>query len=249
MRFRAALVLALGSLGVLPSLQCDENLKPPALVTTTQRLDLAPGGTIHVNGSEGDLYVEAWDQPQVELTVTKFMPFEYAPGHPERATEHLEAMRVVAERHSPGEVDISMKLPARRGVLWYPTFGARTHQVTVEYMIHVPRAAKLVIHHGVGTVSVSGVTGDIQATCHRGDIVLWLPESGMYAIDAKNKFGKVSSDFAGDSHNQILIGQKFVSPTPATAQHLYLRMGFGGITLKPILPESEGKNPPPSGAK
>jgi len=234
---------------MLPPLQCDENLKPPALVTTTQRLDLAPGGAIHVNGSQGDLYVEAWDQPQVELTVTKFMPFEYAPGHPEQATEHMEAVRVVAEQKSPGEVDISTTVPARRGVLWYPTFGTGTHKVTIEYMIHVPRSAKLVIHHGVGLVSVSGVTGDIQATCHRGDIVLWLPESGVYSIDAKNKFGKVSSDFSGRSAARFLVGQKFANASPATVQRLYLRMGFGGITLKPILSASEEKNLPPVVAK
>jgi hypothetical protein len=249
MRLRAALVLALGLLGVLPPLQCDENLKPPALVTTTQRLDLAPGGAIHVNASEGDLYVETWDKPEVELTVTKFMPFEYAPAHPERATEHMEAVRVIAEQHSPGEVDISTTVPPRRGFRWHPAVGTGTRGVSIEYMIHVPRAAKLVIHHGIGLVSVRGVTGDIQATCHRGDIVLWLPESGVYAIDAKNKFGKVSSDFPGRSAARFVVGQKFANENPSTAQHVYLRMGFGGITLKPIVPESEEKAPSPVGAK
>ncbi len=238
MRFRAVLVLSLGLAGVLPPLRCDENLKPPVQSTTTQRFDLAAGGAIHVNASEGDLYVEAWDQPQVELTVTKFMPFEYAPGHPEQSLQHMDAVSVETEQRAPDELVISTTVPPRRGFLWYPTFGTRTHQVSVEYQVHVPKAARLMIHHGVGFVSVSGVTGEIQATCHRGDIVVWLPDSGVYSIDAKNKFGKVSSDFAGNSRAQWLIGQKFVNASTAAPQRVYLRMGFGGITIKPILPES-----------
>jgi hypothetical protein len=60
----------------------DENLNPPTKVTDTKRLDFAPGGVLRVNGSRGDLYVEGWDQRAVELQVSKFMPFEYAPDNP-----------------------------------------------------------------------------------------------------------------------------------------------------------------------
>ncbi len=221
----------------LPSL-ADENLKPPAQVTHTDHFDFAPGGTIRVDRSYGSLYVEGWDQPQVEITVTKFMPYDYEPQHPERATERLEAVHVVAERRSPTELEISTNLPSGRTLLspWrHPING----DVRLEYEIRVPRNSKLAIQHGVGDVTVHGVTGDIQATCHRGDIVLWLPDPGSYSIDAKSQFGKVSSDFAGASLNQLLLGQKFTSVNPAPSQKLYLRVGFGGITLKPILPESE----------
>jgi len=79
--------------------------------------------------------------------------------------------------------------------------------------------------------------------------VLWLPESGNYAIDARNKFGKVSSDFAGRSKERFLVGQKFANANASPAQRIYLRMGFGGITLKPILPESEANGGPSSPAK
>ena len=40
-------------------------------VTKTDRADFAPGGTIHVSGSHGDLNIEGWDRPDVEITVTK----------------------------------------------------------------------------------------------------------------------------------------------------------------------------------
>lgn len=246
---RVVFILTVSALGAaLPSLG-DENLKPPAQAISTEHFDFAPGGTIRVDRSYGDLYVEGWDQAQVEMTVRKFMPYDYDPQHPELSTQHLEAVRVVTERRSPSELAISTVLPPHHGLPWHPTAPSKTGQVGIEYQLYVPRNSRLVIHHGVGYVSVSDVTGDIEAACHRGDIMLWLSPDGAYSIDAKSKLGKVSSDFAGSSLSQFLVGQKFVSSNPAPSQRLHLRVGFGGITLKPILPESEGKPPSPGSAK
>ena len=107
----------------------------------------------------------------------------------------------------------------------------------------VPRDSRLAIHHGTGMVSVSGVTGDIEASAGRGDIVLWL-EPGAYSVDAKTKLGSVSSDLEGASLSQYLTGQHFTHVDPAPSRRLRLRMGFGGITIKQILPESEVPSAP-----
>jgi hypothetical protein len=238
---RVALLFTFGALVAAPPLLGDESLKPPVQVTSTDRVDFAPGGVIRVNGSYGDLYVEGWDQPQVEITVRKFMPYENPSAHSERSSQRLEAVHVAAERRSPSELAISTSLPPHQGLPGHPTSPSRTGNVGIEYQIHVPRASRLVIHHGVGLVSVTDVTGDIEAACHRGDIVLWLRDTGIYSIDAKSKLGKVSSDFTGDSFSEFLVGQKFESVHPPPSQRLSLHVGFGGITIKPILPESEAK--------
>jgi len=68
--------------------------------------------------------------------------------------------------------------------------------------------------------------------------LLWLP-AGTYSVDAKTKFGIVSSDLEGKALNQYLIGQRFTRVTPPAAHRIHLRMGFGGITIKEILPETE----------
>jgi hypothetical protein len=249
MRAKPAMLLGLTVLGVTLPLCGDEILKPPAQVTSSEHFDFAPGGVIRLDGSFGDLYVEGWDQPRVEMTVTKFMPYEYESTHPERSVQHMSAVRVVAERRSPADLAISTSLPPRVGFLWHPIPPANTRHVTMEYQLLVPRNSRLMIHHGVGYVSISGITGDIEADCHRGDIALWLPESGTYSIDAKSRLGKVTSDFAGSSLSQWLVGQKFVSVTPSSPQKLHLRMGFGGITIKPILPESSATPPVPKESK
>jgi len=209
-------------------LLANEDLKPAPKVSSTERFDFAPGGTIRVNRSNGDVYVEGWDKPEVELTVIKSLPYEYEREHQQRPAQELESVQVVAERAS-AELSISVQSPRRSSYV---------RHVKLEYQLRVPHKSELIIEHGVGYVSVSGVTGDIHAACRRGDIVLWLPDTRAYSIDAKSWLGKVSSDFPGDSSLRFLVGQRFIGLSPTAPQKLYLRVGFGGITLKPILTES-----------
>ena len=108
----------------------------------------------------------------------------------------------------------------------------------VQYEIHVPRDSRLAIHHGTGLVSVNNIAGDIEASVGQGDILLWMPP-GSYSLDARTKFGIVSSDLEGAAHNRHLIGESFTRVNPPPSHRLHLRMGFGGITLKEILPESQ----------
>jgi len=228
MKSRVAFVFMIAALGAactaLP-LFGDENLKPPAQTVKTEHFDFAPGGMIRVSESNGDLYIEAWDEPRVEMTVTKFLAYGLESESAERATERLEGLKVTAEKKSASELIISTK----------------PKSVRLELELRVPRNSQLDIHHHVGNVSISGVIGDIRAACGRGDIFLWLPSEGAYEVDARNRFGKVSSDFPGASRSSFLIGQSFRSPGSTPVRKLYLRMGFGGITLKPILPESQGR--------
>ena len=44
-------------------------------ITGTERVDFAPGGTIRIRGSYGSVSVEGWDQPEVEIIVTKSLHF------------------------------------------------------------------------------------------------------------------------------------------------------------------------------
>lgn len=211
---------------------------PPPQTTTTEHADFAPGGLIHINGSYGDLNVEAWDRPEIEVDVIKSLPYGYKPKQPDQAAVRLDGIHIVIERTTPAEAAITTSLLERRPA-WIPPFTRHTTGgVSIEYEIHVPRDSRLAIHHGTGSVSVSGVAGDIDARVGRGDILLWLA-AGSYSLDARTKFGLVSSDLEGSAHNKHLIGESFTQANPPPAHRLHLRMGFGGITLKEILPESQ----------
>jgi hypothetical protein len=208
---------------VLPLFGAD--LKP-ARVATTERVNFPPGGTIRINGSYGHLVLEAWDRPEVEITVTK-------------SGTGSDGVRVATKRDSDAELSITTELASRHGN-WFPFLPqTTTGKVTTEYEIHVPRDSHLAIHNVVGYVFVNGVRGDIDASVSRGDILLMLRDSGTYSIDAKTKFGAVSSDFEGSVLSRYLVGQKFARTLTPPSQHLYLRMGFGGITIKAVPPEAE----------
>ena len=86
---------------------------------------------------------------------------------------------------------------------------------------------------------VSRVTGEIEATSRSADIMLMLPGPGPYSIDAKSKFGSVASDFSGANHRTKLMGEQFAGANPPPARRIYLRIGFGGITIKEVPPTPE----------
>jgi hypothetical protein len=238
---RVAFVLISAVLTLSRPAFSEEYVKPQPQVTHTEQVDFVPGGTIRLDGSYGDLFVEGRDQTEVELTVTKSMRYKYESAESPRAAQHMESVRVVMERRSPTELTISTVASSRSkpfatGQDFRPL---KNSDVMLEYHLLVPHNSRLVIHQGTGDLLVRDVTGDIEATCPMGDIVLWLSGRGTYSIDARSRAGTVSSDFSGATHSYYLFGQTFTSLNPALSQRLHLRVGFGGITIKSILPESE----------
>jgi hypothetical protein len=212
-------------------------LKQQVKTTRIELVALSAGGTIHIEGSYGYLTVEGWDQPEVEIVVTKSRAHYGDSATLVQDEKRLESIRMESRRGSPADLTISCTLAARHGARFRPLPRATTNGVTTQYMIRAPRDSHLVIHHGVGYVEVAGMTGDIEATGHRGDIVLMLPESGSYSIDAKSKIGPVLSDFAGRAHVRGFVGETFATSTPAFTRRVHLRLGFGSITIKRAPPE------------
>jgi hypothetical protein len=238
----ALAVVPLTLLGTILPVFGESAITPPPEKTTTERVDFAPGGTVRIDGSYGDLNIEGWDRPIVEVTVIKTLPYGHKAKQPDQGAPELDRVRIVTEHKSPPEVTISTALPSRH-LPWMPPFTRHTTGgVMVQYEIHVPRDSRLAIHHGTGAVSVNNVAGDIDASVGRGDILLWL-SPGSYSLDARTKFGIVSSDLQGTAHNRHLIGESFARDNPPPSHRLHLRMGFGGITLKEILPESQAAGP------
>src|SRR6185312_12716110 len=172
------------------SLFADSGLPQPVQVETTEHVKFAPGGTIRIRKSYGDMTVTGWDQPEIEVTVVRSLGFRSQPGAADK--RRLDGVQVSMERKSDGEVAIVTKTPP-------PGFFGHLHLkgrgVAVEYRIRVPRNSNLVIHHD-GYVAVTAVTGNIQATDRRGDILLMLTDLAAYKVDAHAKLGVVSSDKA-----------------------------------------------------
>jgi hypothetical protein len=226
------LIIGLTLLGLLLPLLGNDASKRPVEIVQTERLNFEAGSVIRLNGTFGYLSVEGWDEPQVEVTITKSTNRFYKPGEQEEAKRRLEGVQVVTERRPENELSITTILPSRHGT-WAPPLPPNTKAgVTLEYLIHAPRDTRLVIHHGTGQVLVSNMTGEMDVTSRVGDTVMMLPDSGSYSIDAKSKFGTVSSDFAGDSHRWYLVGSGFAGAPPPPSHRIYVRTAMGGIAIK-----------------
>jgi hypothetical protein len=207
-------------------------IQRPAQTAHTERVDFAAGGTIRLNDSFGDLYIEGWDQPAVEITLIKEMQ-DYEP--PKNVSERLERVRFTTEHPSAGELTISTAIPSHN--FFRHPFGGKG-DVDVRYELRIPRDSRLVIHHGGGNVLIDNVVGSIEATNREGDIAVMLPGPGPYSIDARSKMGTVISDFAGKAHVRYFIGEALTGANESTAHPIHLRVGFGGITIKEMAPEA-----------
>lgn len=209
-------------------------IQRPAQTAHTDRVDFAPGGTIMLNDSFGDLYIEGWDQPAVEMTLIKEM-LSYDGA--KNVSEQLEGVKVTTEHPSANELKISTSIP-QHSFFRHP-FGGKGN-VNVRYELHVPRNSHLAIqNHGGGNILIDNVTGSIEARNRDGDIVVFLPAQGNYAIDARSKMGTVISELPGKSHVRHIIGESFTGADASSSQRIFLRVGFGGITIKEMPREAQ----------
>jgi hypothetical protein len=196
-------------------------------LSTSERLDFASGGAIRVTGSTGELNIEGWDRPEVEIQLTRTLYREDSPATRERVTRELQAIRVVSAQPSPGQLVLTTVFPKRK----FPASLYAKCEVTLDYRIRVPRDSKLAIQHESGDVTIYDVGGDIDARVQRGDIVAQLPQPGQYQIDARAGLGTVYTDIPGTWHGANLVGQRFAGTGTALARQITLRTRIGGISV------------------
>lgn len=199
-------------------------------VSNTQRLDFPAGGALRVTGSSGEVMVEGWDQPNMEITVVKSTQDFYNQRDREKVSQELDRLRVTAERQGEAVV-VSTTAPRRRSSPMISEFHIAAH-VDLEYRIRVPRDARLIIVHRTGEVHVTNVLGDIQVKVLRGGITVGLPGDGQYGIGAKSDLGSVHSDFSGQTKRKRMVGQTFAEDGAPAAHKVNLRVGYGDILLQ-----------------
>ena len=199
-------------------------------VSVTEHMEFPPGGVLRLKNSIGELRVEGWDQPSVEITTIKSMKGDLDPKEREKAAGVLDKVRVTSERHGD-ELVLTTSFPRLRGWPRSYSLGIAT-KFDLEYDIKVPRNARLIVEHHVGEVHVDQLTADIHADVHQGVIVVRLPERGAYAIEAKSRFGSVTSDFPGNGRSHWWrTGEQFQQSASVPSQKLNLRVGYGDILL------------------
>ena len=222
------------ALAVLFGMSCllfaDDEVMQKARVTHTDKMDFTAGGQLRLKNPTGELTVEGWDRPDVEITTIKSTKDTYASKDREKAAHELDQVRISVAPQG-GDVVITTDYPHHRRLSPARLVGTN---FDVEYRIKAPVNARLEVDHARGEVHVYNLASDIHATVCDGTITLNLPQEGVYDIDAKSEIGDVVSDFPGHGkRTRLLFGHQFVQG--ASAPHkLYLRVGFGDIILYKI---------------
>lgn len=172
----------------------------PTTPAVTQTLDAA--GTVRIEHSRGELSVEGWDRPKVEVSIIG-----------------RDSGDVKAERRGD-EIVISTGNPPHD-----------RRKTDLTYNIKVPRDSRVVIDRADGGVYLTNIAGDIDAGVHHGQITLSVPGGGAYKIEAHSKFGSVYSDFEGNDKRRHLFSHTFTGGTNSAAHKLDLRVDFGDIVI------------------
>ncbi len=208
----------------------------PMLAADTQRFTVSAPGTIRIDRSYGEVDIDGWDRPEVEVTVVK----SSEKLHDSKG--RVDSVQVTSKQ-TGNDVVISTVYPPRNGFL-HPL--DRRSDVEINYRIHAPRASKLAIEQQRGGLSVYDISGDIHARVINGQISLTLAADHEYKIDAQATIGDVYSDFDGRTQRRQLLGQEYNHAGSTPAANLYLRVRLGDIVIQKsdfqhvVLPRHDG---------
>jgi len=209
-------------------LLADGAAKPKVQATNTERMDFPTGGLLRLKNSAGEVQIQGWDSPQIEITTIKSTQDFYAPDEQSKGAALLDQVKVVTERQNQ-EIVVTTTFPRYK---WRSLNPGIHLAVDLLYLIKVPSNARLDIAHGEGDVHVAEVTGDIHATVRAGTITLSLAPEAHYDIDARSRVGSVFSDFPGNERTRLwFFNHQFAEHPSGAAEKLYLRIGFGDIVL------------------
>ena len=197
-------------------------------VVTTEHAALAAGGTVRFEGSYGELNIEAWDEPGVEVVVTRSAWATDTAAERERVKQAFDASGIKVEARGS---DVVVTTAHRKPHSW-STKGRRAVSYQLDYRVMVPRGARLAIQHEVGDVVIGGVEGGIDASVKTGDILLRLPAVVNYTFDADCREGRTHSDFAGSFHRRHFYAEHFTGGASSSAVPVHLHVGIGGIDIR-----------------
>lgn len=194
-------------------------VKERAEATHSETFEIPAGGSLRMVNTAGDVMIEGWDRPNVEITTLKWTL---------EGKEELEKAGVKAKRDG-NDLVVTTEVPRHAGLKPVLRGGAR---VDLQYRIKVPTGTPLHIQHDEGSISIANIQSDMQVRVGNGDVTLFVVNPADYSIDAKVKFGGVTSNFDGKSKRELwLVGERFGRAADGKPHHAEFRVGYGDVLI------------------
>jgi hypothetical protein len=176
-------------------------------------------GTLTIETRTGDIQVESWDQPRLEIEAEKVVETK-----DEKHAQPLYDLVQVALSGQDKQVQLRTIYPARR--LWRPFRGES--KLSVNFRIHMPFDANLILKVVDGDVRVSGLVGKQEVSVNYGDVEINVPSIyRLRSLNARSLLGYVESDLHGE--NGAGWGRRIVFWNSTGDQDIKVRVRMGGV--------------------
>jgi hypothetical protein len=178
-----------------------------------------PRGMVVVDTRVGDVTVEGWDEPRVEIEAEKLV----RAGSEKKAARRFERIKIEMSTNDE-QVQLRTIYPPRRP--WRLFRGAT--QLSVNYRIRMPSQASLVLKCTDGDVQIRGIDGRQEIRVSYGNVEVNLSSvSRLRSLDASTFLGYVQSNLHGEEGAGF--GRKVEFWNPQGEQEVTVRVRFGGV--------------------
>ena len=176
-------------------------------------------GTLTVDTRMGDVQVEGWDEPRLEIEAEKVVEA----GSQKKAEPLYDRVHVILTGQDK-QVLLRTVYPERR--LWRPFRGES--KLTVNFRIQMPFDANLAMKCVDGEVRTTGLIGRQEISVNYGDVEINVPSLyRLRSLNARSILGYVQSDIHGE--NSAGWGRRIMFWNATGDQDIRVRVRMGGV--------------------
>jgi hypothetical protein len=176
-------------------------------------------GTLTVQTRTGDIQVESWDEPRLQIDAEKVVEAK----DQKHAQPLYEQVQVVLSGQDK-QVLLRTIYPTRR--LWRPF--RDESKLSVNFRIHMPFDADLILKCVDGDVRVSGLVGKQEVNVNYGDVEINVPSLyRLRSLNARSLLGYVQSDLHGE--NSAGWSRRIMFWNSSGDQDIKIRVRMGGV--------------------
>lgn len=179
-------------------------------------------GMLAIDTRTGDIEIEGWDQPRLEVDAEKVVRAKNAVD----AKPLYDKVQVRLEGHDTA-VRLSTRYPARR--LWRPF--RDESRLSVNFRIRMPFDANLTLHCVDGDVRVTGLVGKELIRVNYGDVEIDVPSPWeVRTLSAHAWLGYVQSDLHGGlEQDSAGMSKRLWFYNQSGKQDIAVKVRMGGV--------------------
>lgn len=180
---------------------------------------LFPRGTLYIDTRIGNIRVEGWEEPGVDIEAEKVVNA----GSEAKARRLFEQIRIELKENGE-ELFLRTLYPPRRP--WRLFRGAT--KLSANFRIRMPYQANLTLRCIDGDVTIRGVGGQQDVRVSYGDVEVTVPSvERLRLLSARSFLGYAQSDLHGE--NEAGFGRGVSFWNPQGEQEIRVRVRMGGV--------------------